>query len=101
MQTLATFYSADRCSPGEFSSTGVVPCSSCSFGTYQSDYESTTCLSCDQNTFTSSTGSTNKLACKGIQYIIELLFLTSIRSCYKEKQIISLLCQLQTPIQII
>lgn len=61
--TLHVFLTA-QCKPGEYSVSGLVPCTPCSRSTYQPQSMSSTCLVCPQGK-TSKPGSTMLSECKG------------------------------------
>ncbi|XP_072028613.1 uncharacterized protein [Amphiura filiformis] len=54
----------DVCLPGEISSTGVVPCTACSRGSYQPDQMATGCLACPAGQSTAQEGSQFQSDCK-------------------------------------
>ncbi|XP_072028969.1 uncharacterized protein [Amphiura filiformis] len=54
----------DVCLPGEISSTGIVPCTACSRGSYQPDQMATECLSCPIGQNTAQEGSQFQSDCK-------------------------------------
>lgn len=56
----------DKCGPGEYSDTGLSPCSPCSKSTYQSKSMSTSCIQCPTGLTTAFTGSTNVQNCTGM-----------------------------------
>ncbi|XP_071132432.1 uncharacterized protein [Mytilus edulis] len=53
----------DLCKPGEYSPTGLQPCTKCSFGTYTDTYNSTICQSCPPGNSTLSTGTNSLHGC--------------------------------------
>ncbi|XP_069121729.1 LOW QUALITY PROTEIN: sushi, von Willebrand factor type A, EGF and pentraxin domain-containing protein 1-like [Argopecten irradians] len=57
------------CNAGTYSSNGVIPCTSCTIGTYQSDKHSTECTNCSEGTTTVSRGATSSAACVGFDVI--------------------------------
>nr|XP_022308447.1 sushi, von Willebrand factor type A, EGF and pentraxin domain-containing protein 1-like isoform X3 [Crassostrea virginica] len=52
-----------KCSPGEFSKTGLEPCKLCSKSSYQTDEMSTSCLQCPFGKTTTFPGATNQQIC--------------------------------------
>ena len=55
----------DACEPGSSSSDGIVPCSLCEVGYYQSLYGQTDCVRCPGLMSTMSIGSTDITSCHG------------------------------------
>ncbi|XP_052070616.1 uncharacterized protein LOC127709241 isoform X4 [Mytilus californianus] len=53
----------DLCKPGEYSPTGLQPCTKCSVGTYTDTYNSTICQSCTPGNSTLSTGTNSLHGC--------------------------------------
>ncbi|VDI56620.1 Hypothetical predicted protein [Mytilus galloprovincialis] len=53
----------DRCKPGEYSPTGLQPCTKCSVGTYTDTHNSTICQSCPPGNSTLSTGKNSLQGC--------------------------------------
>lgn len=53
----------EKCGPGEFSSTGLSPCSPCDKGTYQNMPMSRQCMQCPNGLTTAFLGSTNAHNC--------------------------------------
>lgn len=53
----------DKCGPGEYSDTGLSPCSPCAKSTYQGKSMSTSCIQCPTGLTTAFTGSTNVQNC--------------------------------------
>lgn len=56
-----------KCPPGQYSDTGLSPCTLCPANFYQSVSGQTTCLECSTNTKTSSPGSSTRDECQAIQ----------------------------------
>jgi len=48
---------ADMCPPGSYSHTGLVPCTQCAVGSYQTQRNKKTCTPCPQGFMTENTGS--------------------------------------------
>lgn len=59
---------SDRCKPGEYSPTGLQPCTKCSVGTYTDTHNSTICQSCPPGNSTLSTGKNSLQGCIGKSY---------------------------------
>lgn len=68
----------DKCGPGEFSVTGLSPCSPCAKSTYQSDSMSTSCIQCPTGLTTAFQGSTNVQNCTGLYLYNECICLCNI-----------------------
>ena len=58
-------FSPDVCSPGEFSTTTLVPCNKCEIGTYQDQYKSSTCQACAEDLSTATEGAASSTECRG------------------------------------
>lgn len=56
----------DKCGPGEFSVTGLSPCSPCAKSTYQSNSMSTSCIQCPTGLTTEFQGSRDVQNCTGM-----------------------------------
>lgn len=56
-----------KCPPGQFSDTGLSPCSLCPTNFYQSLNGQTSCLECATNTKTSGPGAASRDECHAIQ----------------------------------
>ncbi|XP_046338241.2 sushi, von Willebrand factor type A, EGF and pentraxin domain-containing protein 1-like [Haliotis rufescens] len=61
---------ATRCPPGEFSDTGLSPCSLCPLGTFQPDHSSTSCRRCPPGTITPLDGAVTIQDCQAYDVTI-------------------------------
>ena len=52
-----------QCDPGTYSASGIKPCRSCRYGTYQPSYGRTQCLSCGPGITTDTQGATSFSHC--------------------------------------
>ena len=55
--------SIEKCGPGNYSLNGFEPCTLCSQGEYQEDYEQKMCIKCPPGTTTGYTGTLDKDHC--------------------------------------
>lgn len=60
-------YVAAKCSPGQYSDTGLSPCAQCPRNFFQPQHGQTTCFECPTNMHTGGPGAVGREECEPIQ----------------------------------